>query len=146
MEYTVDYFIKKFEAISEVKFIAFSQSNNGGHCALGWCKNNSGCLGMADASNSTEAMCLHLLFKNAGIISNSDNSTDAKGWNVAEVNNGYNKNYQQPTPKKRILAALYDVKKIQQSKSEVNREDITKQLAVLPIDETSDIKKQLVNA
>ena len=66
---------------------------------------------------------------------------------VAYVNDGVHPNYQQPTAKQRILATLYDVKNLQQKEKEVNREDITKQLAILPVSETSDvsIKEQVTN-
>jgi hypothetical protein len=54
---------------------------------------------------------------------------------ICDINNGCNYNYQQPTPKQRILAALYDIKKMQ----EPAHTDITKELAVLPVNETSDL-------
>jgi hypothetical protein len=115
--YTVDYFIKKFEAIPKNRIISGSQGENGYHCAVGWCKNIRGEYGNCSPTFkghrcfSPEAHALYLLFKGAGIYGIT--STADSGWNVADVNNGDNPKYQQPTPKQRILAALYDIKAMQ---------------------------------
>jgi len=53
------------------------------------------------------------------------------------VNDGNLRRYSQPTPKQRILAALYDIKKMQQP----HYADITKELAVLPVNEIPDTKQ-----
>lgn len=103
--YDVDYFIKKFEAIPENKWLI------GGYvarvfkgttyiekmCALGWCGARSN---HSNSGNTTrEAAALFRIFTVA----------------IAPINDGLNINYQQPTPKQRILAALYDIKAKQQS-------------------------------
>jgi len=132
MEYTVDYFINKFSSIAENRWYVgdFSNRDKNRFCALGHC----GCDGSITKYTS-EAEALFNLFKLVQLTGN-----------ISYINDGLEPYYPQPTPKQRILAALYDIKNIQQKQSEVNREDITKQLAVLPIDETSDLKKELVNA
>ena len=138
MNYDVNYFIKKFEAIPEGKWLVRSQGNNGNHCAVGHCKNvmgqygNSGMMIEDQFSYSPEAVALAKLFYDAKIVGVT---FDYLGWNVADVNNGDHPDYQQPTPKQRILAALYDIKNMQ----EPQHTDITKQLAVLPVNETSDL-------
>lgn len=121
--YTVSYFIKKFEAIPEWLWLIGSQGeieNKGEypHCALGWCRNKYGNYGYTDVQNNgdplseeTEGSSLAKLFYNHGIYFEG---RDAHG--VAFVNNGEHPKYQQPTPKQRILAALYDIKRIQEPK------------------------------
>ena len=73
--YTVDYFIKKFEAISEKFFVELTPFNtfNFSYMSYWWYK-------------------------------------------TAAINDGRTKEYQQPTPKQRILAALYDIKKMEDEK------------------------------
>jgi hypothetical protein len=131
--YTVDYFLNKFSAIPEDRWYIgdFSNEDKNKFCALGLC----GCDG-GKRIFTGEASALYDLFK---VLHKSP-------FMVGRVNDGIDPNYQQPTAKQRIIAALYDIKKMQQKQLEVNREDITKQLAVLPIGETSDLKKELVNA
>jgi hypothetical protein len=100
MEYTVDYFIKKFEAIPEELWLVGSRGEGGAdspHCAHGWCA-----LGNIDSLAGNEENGLIEVFRPI-----------MNGYGVATINNGYNERYQQPTPKQRILAALYDIKKLQ---------------------------------
>lgn len=117
MQYSLQHFITKFEAIPEHLFVAYTQGEEepeptGPHCAIGWCKNSYGLFGNAHAGNSGEAKALFNLFLNAGIVIFTQ-SVDGIGWNVADVNNGRHPSYPQPTPKQRILAALYDIRKMQ---------------------------------
>jgi hypothetical protein len=106
--YTVDYFIKKFEAIPEEDWNDFVQydTSTQTRCALGHCdpfnKNSIKVNGLRTA----EGMGLVKLFDSVGFGMKSGN------W-ITYVNNGRSVNYLQPTPKKRILAALYDIKKLQ---------------------------------
>lgn len=90
MNYNVNYFIKKFEAIPEEMWLAGGLGDNGGRrCALGHCH--------ADALSSKatkESSLLMVLLK----------------FRAPEINDGEDERYQQPTPKQRILAALNDVK------------------------------------
>lgn len=115
--YDVDYFIRKFEKIPEFLWcINRRHDSKGGHCAHGWC--NLDDIGYSDEENALRKLASFFGY-----------------YGVGPINNGDDKRYQQPTPKQRILAALYDIKKLQQPQ----HTDITKQLAVLPIDETSDL-------
>lgn len=89
-EYTVDYFINKFEAIPEDEwFVGYFQNeyNSKQKCALGHCDYDN-------ISSSKEGRILINLLN---------------GY-VSEINDGKHTQYQQTTPKQRILAALYDVK------------------------------------
>lgn len=91
MDYTVDYFIEKFEKIPEEKWITgLYEDINGNHCALGWC-------GVKGDANDESAELTRLFWK-------IDKS-------VIRVNDGIlYAEYQQSTPKQRILAALRDIK------------------------------------
>lgn len=124
MEYTVDYFIKKFEAIPDNKFISgkfvikkyflgFCYDTK--KCAAGHCiKDTSIKKGEFPIIKNDEKELI-ALYKVFG-VTKIENSTDfwtAQGI-IAKINNGIDARYQQPTPKERILAALYDIKKIQQ--------------------------------
>lgn len=128
--YNVDYFIKKFEAIPEALWNNFSQydSETNTFCAFGHCRTRILHCGNTDGADSMEGRSLIEMFNSAGFDVHSGN------W-ITDVNNGRSFNYQQPTPKQRILAALYDIKKMQQPVYE----DITTSLAVLPVSETSDL-------
>lgn len=93
MIYDLNYFIAKFEAIPEWKWITLRYHDERGSCALGHC----GCRENQDAT--TESLALETIFK------------DHLDTHVYKVNDGgYFALYQQPTPKQRILAALYDIK------------------------------------
>jgi len=127
MNYDVNYFIKKFEAIPEDKWGVGDYERNGKCCAYGHC-------GM-HKSNSQEGDALEMLFRKTDI-------------NVIGVNDGEDGRYKENHPKQRILAALYDIKKLQQKEHvdiskqfelTLHHTDITKQLAVLPVSETSDL-------
>jgi hypothetical protein len=104
MIYDVNHFIKKFKSIPEEKWITDKlQDGEGRCCAQGHCG-----VGRHDLSNlrsipGTEAYALVELF---GVIDD--------GYRIAFINNGDDPNYQQPTPKQRVLAALYDLKRQEQ--------------------------------
>lgn len=87
--YNVDYFIRKFEAIPEELWVSGSTGQpSGPRCAMGHCM---------DGHEVTDEMIKFCnLFTDHGRV----------GY---VVNNGYDSTYQQPTPKQRILAALYDI-------------------------------------
>lgn len=109
--YDTDYFIAKFSAIPDIQWCEGRfQNENGQHCALGHC-------GMKNYSDwfdqPREARALNRLFEN------SPATHVGPGFlSVPEVNNNHcherftdNRNpYPQPTPKARILAALFDIK------------------------------------
>lgn len=125
--YDVNYFINKFEAIPESKIINNDQGKDGFHCAVGHCKNIEGGYGFCtpnkkdDPHYSPEANALMNLFLNAGIDSKTNPGT---GWCIADVNNGDHPKYPQPTPKQRILAALHDIKKLQERAQPAIKEKI----------------------
>lgn len=91
MKYTVDYFIQKFEAIPEDNWITEKYSNDLGCCALGWC-------GEKSFHYTDESRALDNLFYNEFRVGPS--RINDKGYAA----------YQQPNPKARVLAALYDIK------------------------------------
>lgn len=90
-KYTVDYFIKKFEKIPEWKWAENTFHHEGRSCALGHCG------WRRDDTSDIEGKHLVELF-------------DLLKTNAPAINDGNNLNYQQPTPKQRVLAALRDVK------------------------------------
>jgi hypothetical protein len=109
MQYTVDYFIKKFEAIPEDKItgsIWWSAESNCG-CAHGHC-------GVRYEKGETEESRGLLVFLPL----------------ASAITVGTHSRYQQPTPKQRILAALYDIKKMQQPVEEPKVKEIIRYVAV----------------
>lgn len=83
--YTVDYFISKFEAIPEDKWcVDFTEDYNGNRCALGHC----GGINTHESNILRSILCMPVSF----------------------LNDGLKPEYPQPTPKQRILAALYDIR------------------------------------
>lgn len=93
MTYNVDYFINKFEAIPEDKWFVGSYQNPNNpeqKCARGHCGGDYSWL-----STEEEMALLKLLGR----------------FTTTSINDGIDLNYQQPTPKQRILAALYDLKR-----------------------------------
>lgn len=141
--YTVSYFINKFEAIPEEKWISSDLERNGSCCAAGHCgirkSHIEETLGESyfmniDCKEIKEATAL------AEILSSVSKYKEPYQiiWNM---NDGFSSPYSdQPTPKQRILASLYDVKALQEKEQ---RKDITKQLAVLPVDEKVDVVLEL---
>lgn len=134
--YTVDYFINKFTSTRDDMWcVGALYDQQGRNCANGWCgfRHSVNTDGTLFDNITNEVMALWNLF-----IPMKDDDK----WNqyiastlVADINNGKDKRYQQDTPKKRILAALYDIKNAQQPKYN----DITKELAVLPTEEVPDL-------
>lgn len=102
MNYNVDFFINKFEAIPEDRWCVHTVTDEyGRHCAWGHLESY---LGDSFLLSSDYPMIKSFtsLFKKYGLNKNGD---------PGNINNGRDKRYQQPTPKQRILAALYDIKK-----------------------------------
>lgn len=141
MEYTVDYFIRKFEAIPEERWITHCLVNheNTKRCALGHCcPDYSGRYFNNGRGQTEESEALIKLFGRNHL-------------SIGGVNDGNSYNYQQDTPKQRILSALKDIKKKLSNEQSVQASvateddsstlagttmysDITKELAVLPED------------
>jgi len=112
MEYTVDYFLNKFSSIPEELWTWGNFELNGQSCAAGHC-------GIRDANKlNAEANSLIELFSKLklspvfGVSFYGNKLYDT----VAVINDGHCAEYNQETPKKRILAALNDVKKMQEPK------------------------------
>lgn len=127
MIYDVDYFIRKFKAIPEERWMTDVLGRNGIHCAIGHCIGNcSGSEPFYDKfESSEEAVCLvnvlsRLKIKRAKNVQGNYNTS------VVIINDGSGKEYQQPTPKQRILAALYDTKKMLSKGQDVQECDATK--------------------
>lgn len=103
MKYNVDYFIKKFEAIPEEKWCIDDQNDDyGRHCAYGHCAHTS-----RQEENAFHDFDLE---KSKNIFLTPTVCKKMQKTKLADINNGYYREYQQPTPKQRILAALYDIK------------------------------------
>lgn len=136
--YTVDYFIKKFEEIPEENWVIGEFRNDNGCCAQGHCGMNSFNANHVwdnhDVSNTPthlhEAHALFWMFKSILCIG------------VADVNNFESEEYPQPTPKQRVLAALCDIKKLQQPKEG----EIKTEQTFVPISYTKIIDEILVSA
>lgn len=101
MEYTLDYFIKKFEAIPEEKWTTKSYGSDGVHCALGHCMGNKYTL-----TNSE----IETLVKLTGLCFGYTEFEGGDSTLIANINDGLNSNYKQETPKQRVLAFLNDLK------------------------------------
>lgn len=87
MNYDVDYFLAKFEAIPEDQWCTSVTTDlRGRHCAYGHCSNAGENAGLCDLMHEG-------------------------GLKTSTVNDGGDPFYQQPTPRQRILAALRDIKK-----------------------------------
>lgn len=93
--YTVQHFIDKFTAIPSAKWRTALMGDAGGpRCALGHCLTRSGKMGAE--SNALSAL-FHATLLQSIII----------------VNDGQDEKYPQPTPKKRVLAALRNIQRLQ---------------------------------
>lgn len=105
MKYTVDYFIKKFEAIPDEKWCVANRYNSlGQKCAHGHCYRGNPNL---RNTNKIEEAFEKLATDNYHIV---------KAYGFGYINNGSDTRYQQPTPKDRVLAVLNDIKNAQQQK------------------------------
>lgn len=96
MTYDVDYFINKFEAIPEDQWNVgdFYNEERTKFCAAGFC-------GEDKFNRTEESSSLYIVFAYTGL------------GDVGEINDGRSELFQQPTPKQRILAALYQIKEMQ---------------------------------
>lgn len=109
--YDVNYFIAKFSAIPEDKWCTDMYKDGDKYCAYGHC-------GRGIFDMTVEAKHLSDLFEEIRTP-------------VARINDGDpgNRIYRQSTPKQRILAALYDIKKLQEQEQQPKYIDLTKELA-----------------
>jgi len=89
-QYTREYFIAKFEAIPEEKWLAGTFKDGDCCCALGHC-------GATEQGETPESRALGTIFWRGAKTS------------VVSINDGEWSRYLQPTPKQRVLAALRDL-------------------------------------
>jgi hypothetical protein len=94
--YTVDYFIEKFSNPALKWHIGNYTDGNGAYCALGHCGWRVG------SQRSAEAREFWRL------------TYGDFGMDIPAINDGNAPEYQQSTPQERVLAALQDIKKLQQ--------------------------------
>jgi len=130
MNYDINYFINKFEAIPEDQWgTRYYNKTILGHtkyCVLGHC----GLRHDKDPSHE--------------IIQEYDALYSLLRFGIVKINDGHNPDYQQPTPKQRILAALYDIKpKCSISDNFEDNTDLTKG-DIPPVKESLDIIKQTI--
>jgi len=137
----VQYFINKFEAIPEEKWcIDFFEDENDRHCVNGHCGVNAyamrivGIIFSIDIESTEESEALYkvLLPLNVTLMRNispgkygrivNDRQYSTTG---AIINNGDCLEYQQDTPKQRILAALRDIQSLEQEEKAIQQ---TKQI------------------
>lgn len=86
MQYSIEYFIEKFEAIPEELWITGHYTDNDGrYCALGHCGLRTRML-ICQESDALQTLLPHTQY----------------------INDDRHPSYKQPTPKQRILAALRD--------------------------------------
>lgn len=115
--YDVNYFIAKFEAIPEEEFITQDLKDFFNRkCAYGHC-------GVDTSADSATIESLHLSNIFGHIYISDDNPFFyyfGLSWKVIKVNDGGDDGYKQPTPKQRILAALYDIRDKELSEANVN--------------------------
>lgn len=90
--YDVNYFIEKFEAIPESLWCEGKITDGDMHCAIGHCG------GVMNKELEGESQAL------VSIIFN------VLGYGIFQINDSITNQYPQPTPKQRILAALYDIR------------------------------------
>lgn len=102
--YTVDYFIAKFEAIPTDKWCVMFLERDGRHCAIGHCLSST----LRPPEMQPEAAALINLTGKTG----GDDPT------IALVNNGSSLTYPEDTPKLRVLAFLHDIKRQQEEAAE----------------------------
>lgn len=104
--YTKEYFIAKFEAIPDERWIenAFADDTMKCRCALGHCGDDGWWRGSRvfdEVDKEVSELC--------GLLNQSRDNPEGFMSTVEAINNGLDTRYPQPTPKARILAALADL-------------------------------------
>lgn len=112
MDYNVQYFIDKFSAIPELNWVERLLGHDGHHCALGHCGVKALNLKGEILGDNPEANALAKLL----YLVNAEKKT---AYIVGYINDGFHPQYQQRSPKQRILAALYDIKIMQDKENTV---------------------------
>jgi hypothetical protein len=120
--YDVNYFIAKFKAIPSEK-IGYCQLTG---CAYGQCQSVDG---YSDGAETKEGIALNKLMSSLPNLKVSRTAEfEPYQGTPARINNGDVVQYQQSTPKERILAALYDVKALQDKENKPAMEIVTKEI------------------
>lgn len=137
--YTVDYFINKFEAIADKLWSTKIWNHNGICCAAGHC-------GVTSSIQLTpEALGLMKVLEPLISDSISPFSEVLRTLsNITRINDGKDSRYMQLTPKDRILTALRDVKKLQESK--LYSKDATADLLALAQSAEKADSKEIITA
>jgi hypothetical protein len=136
---------KKFLPIPDIFWCIAEQNNRKGQsCALGLCSPELSVVGATHEDHKN--LLLAFYTKEVTIVRVHSRNAYEKGdtvrgtKSVVSINNGETLEYNQLTPKARILAALDDI--IAEETPKPVYEDITTELAVLPKDETADVVLQ----
>lgn len=138
MEYNLDYFIEKFGNTPDDKWCTNRWEENGSFCANGWCgahadigKNSYGEDVIKGTIYTEESAALCKVFLPL------DENNWLGDWSqvASRINDGTDLRYQQATPKKRIMAALYDLKRMEiaareKKKIEIQMTDSEKALMI----------------
>lgn len=134
--FTVQYFIDKFSKIPKRKWTTRTFESMGKMCALGHCN-------MREPKLPTdEAIALAMLISTNLKINVSQDLEEQTHWvffTVYPINDGFNDKYLQEHPKERILAALNDIKKMQQQPSNPYPLSASKDLAIKAMEEKLEI-------
>lgn len=128
--YNVDYFIKKFEALSDQLWTTGSLTQGTKHCSLGHCGVH---FSLIDGMTN-EAKALVNLFN---LLPKQDGFRGTLSPIV--INDGNHDLYKQTTPRGRILAALYDIKAKQQLKEKVVYKTVVIDSAVKELQESLSV-------
>lgn len=137
--YTVDYFINKFEAIPESRWTTNFFDQDDKYCANGHC-------GMRESEleKTREALALAELLKPLKRSTWSRYGGDPIYEVTANINDGETAEYPQPTPKQRILAALYDIKAMREKEKAPEQKVKTVYVSV-PVTITEQAKELIEN-
>lgn len=159
--YTVDYFLTKFKNIADSFWCCFDIGHEGApRCANGHVRTREDEDGYE--KEGAESVALTKLFKVLKVtpIKNPLGFSPFQDWHrymnfagsdcesysrIAEqINNGNTNEYQQSTPKARILAALQDIKKLQQPEPK-ERIGATMKFPKLVLEEAKKLRKLATN-
>lgn len=121
-KYTVDYFIDKFAAIPEDQWAMGTFNHGGRKCVNGHC--GARYAHIVQEQTGEVAGLQKVLFplcedvELPGTHRKEYEMTTRYSVTAAKINNGTDDRYQQATPKQRILAALADIKRMEQEKKQ----------------------------
>jgi hypothetical protein len=146
--YTVDYFIDKFSKLSESQVVAGSiETPSGNKCANGWCGVDFNYTGTGETAALDKLLRLLPIHVKHSLIPIYELSEDSSGYSrIAEqINDGFIHEYQQETPKQRILASLYDIKRLQSKDTEQQQPKERIVYVSVPVSITVQVKDLITN-